>query len=213
MDNDRNRWCRHDPVCIAPPVFRFARNVLTPSCIIRTLREAPLLRAVALAALMVVAGSAQNQAPTDDEPGKPLDWPSLVSTSAGIQFNLRTAWRDGVLKYVATFSDEKGRIAKYLSNLSRRKGGPVLSSFSFSFRDGDGFLLGTVYIPNSFLSKDAGTLDFRAVGETQCAEKLYWAVVESWNAANAAGPSAPSTHTVSFPSELDEAPGSAKRKQ
>ena len=207
MDSDRNGRCRHDPVSMAPPVFRFARGC----CIVRTMRAAPLLRGVALAALIVVAGSAQNQAPTDDELGKPLDWPSLVSESAGIQFSLRTAWRDGVLKYVATFSDEKGRIARYLS---KRKGGPVHSSFSFSFRDGDGFLLGTVYIPNSSLSKDGDTLNFRAVGENQCEEKLYRAVVESWNAAISAGPSAPSTHTVSFPSELEnEPPSSPKRKQ
>jgi hypothetical protein len=210
MDNDRNRWCRHDPVFIARPVSRFARGCFTPCCLIRTIRTALLLRGVALAALIVVAGSAQSQAPTDDDLGKPLDWPSLVSTSAGIQFTLRTAWRDGVLKYVATFSDEKGRIARYLS---KRKGGPALSSFSFSFRDADGFLLGTVYIPDSSLSKDADTLSFRAAGENKCAEKLYRAVVESWNAAISAGPSAPSTHTVSFPSELEESPSSSRSKR
>jgi len=174
------------------------------------MRAAPLLRGVALVALIVVAGNAQSQAPTDDELGKPLDWPLLVSKSAGIQFTLRTAWRDGVLRYVATFSDEKGRIARYLS---KRKGGPVLSSFSFSFHDGDGFLLGTVYIPDSSLSKDGDTLNFKAEGENQCAEKLYRAVVASWKAAIAAGPSVPSSHAVSFPSELDAPPSSPKRKQ
>jgi hypothetical protein len=210
MDNDRNGWCRHDPVSIAAPAFRLAHRFFTPCRIFRIMRAAPLLRGVALAALIVAAGSAQSQAPTDEDLGKPLDWPSLVSTSAGIQFTLRTVWRDGVLKYVATFSDEKGRIAKYLS---KRKGGPALSSFSFSFRDADGFLLGTVYIPDSSLSKDADTLNFTAAGENQCAEKLYRAVVESWNAAISAGPSAPSTHTMSFPSELEDSPGSSRSKR
>ncbi len=210
MDSDRKDWRRHDPVSMAPPVFRLAHGFFTPYRIFRALRAAPLLRGVALAALIVAVGSAQSEATTDDELGKPLDWPSLASTSAGIQFALRTAWRDGALKYVATFSDEKGRIAGYLS---KRKGGHALSSFSFSFHDGDGFLLGTVYIPNSSLSKDADTLNFKAVGESQCAEKLYRAIVESWNAAISAGPSAPSTHTVSFPSELEESPSSSKKKR
>ena len=138
----------------------------------------PPLRCVALTALIAFVGSAQGQAPAD-ELGKPLDWSVLVSKNAGIQFTLRTAWRDGALKYVATFSDEKGRMARYLSKL---RGGPVTSSFSFSFTDEDGFLLYTVRIPDSSISGDGDTANFRALGETQCTEKLYRVLVERWKA-------------------------------
>ncbi len=194
-----------------PPCFSRRSGAAADSyacCIIETMRAAHLVRCVALAALTAIAGNVQGQVPID-ELRKPLDWPVLVSKSAGIQFTLRTAWQDGALKYVATFSDEKGRIARYISKL---KGGPVLSSFSFSFYDGDGFLLGTVHIPDSSLSRDGDAPSFRALGESQCTEKLYRAFLERWRAAMSADPSAPSTHAMSFPSELGESASPAKGK-
>jgi hypothetical protein len=120
------RSCLEDKRCLRP-----AATLLTywseahTCCIIGTMRATHLLRGVVFAALIAVAGSASLA--EADELGKPLDWPLLVSKSAGIQFKLRTAWRDGALKYVATFSDEKGRIARYLSKL---KGGPIFFSFN-----------------------------------------------------------------------------------
>jgi hypothetical protein len=55
-------------------------------------------------------------APTETAPddlSKPFDWPVIVSKGAGLQMSVRTAWADGVMKYVVKLSDSKGRIERY----------------------------------------------------------------------------------------------------
>lgn len=143
--------------------------------------------------------ASQTDTPQDDL-AKPFNWPEIVSKDAGIQFSLRTRWADGVLKYVATFVDGKGRIARHL--LRHPDNGAVpLSSFQVTFSDEDGFRLYMFYIVDRSLSEIEGTVKYEAYGESSCTEKIYRAALKA--AAKAAG-TAESAHGFNFPSELTE---------
>jgi hypothetical protein len=131
----------------------------------------------------------------------------ITSTTAGIQFSLRTRWEEGVLKYVATLTDSKGRIARYF--LKHPDNGPIpLSSFQVFFSDEQGFRLYTLYIDDRTFSKIEGTANFESDGQRQFTEKLYRAALK---AAKAASTSDQSSHGLTFPSELQTAPPPAKR--
>jgi hypothetical protein len=161
-----------------------------------------------LASLVLVAGAAA-QNPPAEELGKPLDWPVLVAKTSGIQVALRTAWRDGALKYVVKISDEKGRVARYLSK-PRGQGRASVASFQIKFYDEDGFILYTLYLSDSSLSKTGDTPSFESVGESPCAERLYQALAKSWKAV-VSSTSEVSTHGITYPTELDEPIPPAKR--
>jgi hypothetical protein len=63
----------------------------------------------------------------------PLASQIQTDTAQAVQFLLRTRWEDGVLQYVVTLTDSKGKIAKWFSK--HPDSGPVpLSSFQVTCR-------------------------------------------------------------------------------
>lgn len=82
-----------------------------------------------------------------DDLAKPYAWPMLTSTDAGLQFFLRTRWADGVLQYVVTLADGKGRLARWFSK--HPDTGPIArSSFQTTFSDEAAF----AYLPSSLMT-------------------------------------------------------------
>ena len=162
-----------------------------------------LLSGITLASFIVIAGgAARSQTPVDDL-AKPLDWPMLGGEN--VQASLRTAWKDGNLKYLVTIYDPKGRVNAYLT---KYKG---LASFSFSFADEDGFRLYTLHIADSSLTKLTDTSSFESAEQSPCTEKLYRSLLQSWRAAiSPANAGKPSTHGFTYPGELD-VPAASKR--
>jgi hypothetical protein len=161
-------------------------------------------------ALVVCPLASQTQTGTaQDDLAKPFNWPLIVSSEAGVQFLLRTRWQDGVLAYVATLTDSKGRIAKWF--LKHPDGGAVpLSSFQVTFADEEDFRLYTLYLHDRTFTRVAGTAHWEAKGESQCTEKIYRAALK---AATAKGASDQSSHGLNYPSELDEpSPPPVKRE-
>lgn len=141
---------------------------------------------------------------TQDDLSKPFDWPVIVSKGAGLQMSVRTAWADGVLKYVLKIADSKGRIERYLS----KHGIHAVSSFQVTFSDEAGFRLYTIYIPDYALSKTAGTASYEADGEGKCTEKIYRAAIK---ASRASGQSDNATIGLTYPSELETPPPAPNR--
>jgi hypothetical protein len=141
---------------------------------------------------------------TLDELSKPFDWPVIVSKGAGLQMSVRTAWADGLMKYVVKLADSKGRIERYVS----KHGIHAVSSFQVTFADEAGFRLYTIYIPDSALSRSAGTASYEADGQGGCTEKIYRAAIK---ASKASGQSDNATIGLTYPSEL-ETPLSAPRR-
>jgi len=123
--------------------------------------------------------ASQTQTDTAQEDlAKPFTWPMIVSSEAGIQFFLRTRWADGVLQYVVTLTDSKGRVAKWFSK--HPDTGPVpLSSFQVTFADEEDFHLYTLYLHDRTFAKVGGTANLEAKGESQCTEKIYRAALKA----------------------------------
>lgn len=142
-----------------------------------------LIKAYVLAFSLVSAmpaSSAQNDT-AEIELAKPFDWPVIVAKTPGLEFSLRTALQEGVLKYVATINDGKGRVARYLSK--PRGGSVATSSFQVKFSDEAGFLLYTLYILDHTLSKIDDTSTFESTAESRCTEKFYRTLLKASNIA------------------------------
>jgi hypothetical protein len=142
---------------------------------------------------------------TQDELSKPFDWPVIASKAAGIQLSVRTAWADGVMKYIVKLGDSKGRIERYLAKHGIHAGA---SSFVVSFADQSGFRLYAIYIPDYALSKTSGTASYEADGQAECTEKIYQAATK---ASKASEQSENSTIALTYPSELETPPPAPKR--
>lgn len=147
------------------------------------------------------AGPLASQTQTETAQGdlaKPFNWPVIVSSEAGIQFFLRTRWEDGVLQYVVTLTDSKGRIARWFSK--HPNSGPApLSSFQVTFADEEDFHLYTLYLHDRSFAKVGGTTNWESKGESQCTEKIYRAALK---AARAKSTSDQSSHGFNyFPSQ------------
>lgn len=133
-----------------------------------------------------------------DELTKPFDWPMLASSDAGLQFFLRTRWADGVLQYVVTLADGKGRLARWFSK--HPDTGPVpLSSFQTTFSDEAGFRIYTIIIDDRTFSKIEGTKNYEATGERRCTEKIYRAMLIAVKATNGTDKS---SHGFNYPTGL-----------
>ena len=164
--------------------------------------------------VLVVAFAAcplASQTQTDtarDDLAKPFNWPMIISSeAAGIQCYLRTRWEAGVLAYVVTLTDSKGRIAKWF--LKHPDSGPVpLSSFQITFADEEDFQLYILYLHDRTFTKLVGTKNWESKGESQCTEKIYRAALK---AANAKSTSDQSSHGFNYPSELDAPSPPVKR--
>ncbi len=146
-----------------------------------------------------------------DDLAKAFNWPTVVSSEAGIQFFLRTRWEDGVLHYVVTLTDSKGRVAKWFSKHPDNGRFP-LSSFQATFADEEGFSLYTLYLHDGTFVKVGGTTNWESKGESQCTEKIYRAALK---AANAKSTSDQSSYGFNYPLELgaSSSPSGAVRKK
>ena len=159
-------------------------------------------------ALAATASPLVSQTDTaQDDLSKPFNWSVITSATAGIQLSLRTRWEDGVLKYVATLTDSKGRVATYFSK--HPDNGPIeMSSFPVTFSDEAGFRLYILYISDRTFTKVEGTANYESAGERQCTEKIYRAALK---AAKATSASDQSSLGLNYPTELTAAPRPAKR--
>jgi hypothetical protein len=139
-------------------------------------------------------------AQTEDDPTKPFNWPVVGSQAAGVQLSLRTRWSEGVLQYVATLTDSKGRAERYFSR-HPDTGAIPLTSFHITLFDEADFRLYVLYISDRTFSKTEGTVDFKSDGESGCTEKIYRAALKAAQAAA----SGTVTIELAYPSELTEA--------
>lgn len=137
-----------------------------------------------------------------DDLAKSFNWGEITSTKTGIQLSLRTRWENGVLKYVATLTDSKGRVARYFSK-HPDNGQIPMSSFQVTFLDEEGFHLYTLDIRDRTFSKVEGTVNFESAGESECTEQIYRAAVKASKASSTNGQSA---YELTFPTELGAAP-------
>lgn len=143
-----------------------------------------------------------------DDLAKPFNWPMIISSEASVQLFLRTRWEGGVLAYVVTLTDSKGRIAKWF--LKHPDSGPVPpSSFQVTFADEEDFHLYTLYLHDRTFTKVGGTANWESKGESLCTQKIYRAALK---AAKAKSTSGQSSHGFNYPSELD-APSSPAPKR
>lgn len=169
---------------------------------------APIQSVVLLVAFTACPLTPQTQPDTAlDDLSKPFNWPAIASSEAGIQFVLRTRWEDGVLRYVVTFTDSKGRIAKWFSK-HPDSGQVPLSSFQATFADEEDFHLYTLYLLDRNFARIAGTTNWESKGESQCTERIYRAALKASKAKSASGQS---SHGFTFPTELTEGPPAPKR--
>ncbi len=104
-----------------------------------------------------------------------FQWAMITSQSAGTHFFLRTQWRDGLLHYVATVTDNKGRTAKHFA---KRPNDETAPPFQIAFASASGERLFTLTISDSLFLKVANTGYYEAVGETPCSEDSYRASLE-----------------------------------
>jgi hypothetical protein len=166
-----------------------------------------VINALVLAVVLTASPISSQTDTVQDDLAKPFNWSGITSAEAGIQLSLRTRWEDGVMKYVATLTDGKGRIARYFSK--HPENGPIpMSSFQVTFSDEAGFRLYTLYIHDRTFAKVEGTANFESAGESQCTEKVYRAALK---AAKATSKSDQSSHGLNFPTELTATPAPAKR--
>ena|SRR5690348_1975936 len=166
-----------------------------------------VIQGVVLAVALIAYPLASQTDTAPDDLSRPFNWPMLTSSTAGIHFFLRTRWEGGVLKYVATLTDSKGRIARYFSK--HPDNGPIpLSSFQVTFSDESGFRLYTLYIRDRTFTKIEGTANFESAGESQCTEKCYRTAMKASKASSATDQS---SHGLNFPSELTTNTPPAKR--
>jgi hypothetical protein len=82
------------------------------------------------------------------------------------------------LKYVATLTDSKGRVARYFSK-HPDNGEIPLASFRVTFSDEEGFHLYTLYIDDRTFSRIEGTTNFESAGEAKCTERVYRAALKA----------------------------------
>lgn len=156
-----------------------------------------------LLAIVFIASPLLSQTGTQDDLAKPFDWPLITSSAPGIQFSLRTRWEAyHGLRYVATLTDSKGRVAKYFLKHPDNGRAPM-SSFYVTFLDEAGFRLYTLYIPDREFSKVADTANFEANDQAPCDDKVY---MELLKAAKASSAAAKITYKLSYPTELTDPP-------
>jgi hypothetical protein len=165
-----------------------------------------VIHSVVLVVAFLAAPLASQTDTAVDDLAKSYNWKGLASTEAGIQLSLRTRWEDGVLKYVATLTDSKGRVARYFSK-HPDNGNIPMSSFQLTFSDEEGFHLYTLYIKDRTFTKIEGTINFESAGESKCPEKIYRAALK----AAEASPSDSASYGLTFPTELTAASMPAKR--
>lgn len=164
-----------------------------------------VIQSVALAVAFLASPLASQTDAVPDDLAKSFNWREVASTEAGIRLSLRTRWEDGVLKYVATLIDGKGRVARYFSK-HPDNGQIPMSSFQLTFSDEEGFHLYTLYIRDRTFTKIEGTANFESGGESKCTEKIYRAALK---AAKTTSTSEQSPYGFTFPTELTSPP--AKR--
>jgi len=141
--------------------------------------------------------------PEQDELDHFIQWPMISSQSAGTHFFLRTRLKSGVLQYVATVTDNKGRSAKYFAETRSR--GVALSKstapnlFQIAFSNGSASRLYTVTISDSMFQKIADSGFYEAIGESPCTEEVYRAMLQGLRESAV---SARSSHSWIVPAEL-----------
>jgi hypothetical protein len=187
-----------------------------PRFLLRLYRNPMRLRAtipsVLFVAVFATAWASASQAQTDtataqDELATPFNWPTIGVSEAGIQFSLRTRWEGGVLQYVVTLVDGKGRIAKWFSK--HPDTGPIpFASFRVMFDDEEDFGIYTLYLHDRTFTKLEGTANWESKGENKCTEKIYRAALK---AVKAKLPSNMTSHALGYPAELDAPSTTPKR--
>jgi hypothetical protein len=140
--------------------------------------------------------SAASASSEDSDLGRFFEWPMIRSPKAGTYFILRTRLRKGVLQYVATVTDNKGRTGKYFA---ANKGRPTVPPFQIMLATASGTRLCSITIPDSMFLKIGRTAYYEAVGESPCREEDYRAALE---AVRAGGASDRSSHSWIVPPDL-----------